>query len=570
MADEKIKISQLPVSTTFEGLHTIGVSQNNVSVKVPLGEVLEAVEEAKDSANEAADNANAKATAADDAAVNANNKAAIVDDKLEELQPFVDVVEKVPDLENIANVRLETFYNVYDFLDKGTKLDYYIPKTGSAIDSTQFKYQYYGYSSLNQSTNLALPIEAGEWYIDSAIQGVAYCNQFGLCAIPKVSDDFKADMDLFPQVEKFGNIYVSAKPFIVRTKGIWKFNTPMWLVINQCLYETSYLERSAYLCCDIWKVYRDVQESDKISAQKTQDYNYQMAMTYVQMCEWNNKYAMLIKMRPYMSCTYNNKTYSAGDQPRWHSVELSASPTTAFANKVEEVLAFRFDGTSPLSIKGLSKGNWHPAMQLYPTAYASRFYGLECLTELDVSGIDTSSTTSISSIFRNMKSVRKLNVSSFDTRNVTSMSGAFDSCQSIKTLDCSSFDTSKVTAMDSMFNYCGSLEYLDLSSFDTSKVIFTEGQASPMRYIFNGCVSLRYVKVGAGFFGTNCTISFSSCYPLGMNPDGTSNGWIEMVAEVAPDTGGVTKTIELYSTLKNKAWAAPYLTILNNKGYTIA
>lgn len=57
---KKKKISELPLSSSLQGLHTIGVDSNNQSVKVSL----EFVKDAADSANEAATNANEAAETA--------------------------------------------------------------------------------------------------------------------------------------------------------------------------------------------------------------------------------------------------------------------------------------------------------------------------------------------------------------------------------------------------------------------------------------------------------------------------------------------------------------------------
>ncbi|MCL1937586.1 MAG: hypothetical protein FWF52_04220 [Candidatus Azobacteroides sp.] len=82
MATKKIKISELPLETSFTGLFTIGVNEQNESVKVGL----EFVKTAADAANEAASHADANADQAKQAAdaaiasaVNANTKAGKAD-----------------------------------------------------------------------------------------------------------------------------------------------------------------------------------------------------------------------------------------------------------------------------------------------------------------------------------------------------------------------------------------------------------------------------------------------------------------------------------------------------------
>ena len=50
------------------------------------------------------------------------------------------------------------------------------------------------------------------------------------------------------------------------------------------------------------------------------------------------------------------------------------------------------------------------------------------------------------------------------------MSGMFNGCNSLTNLDLSGFNTSNVINMSSMFNYCSMLERLDIRNFDFSKV----------------------------------------------------------------------------------------------------
>ena len=74
----KVKLSELPECTDFEGLYTLGVSRENASVKVPLKGVGEAAEQARTAAgqaNAAAGVANTAANGANEAAGAANSAA---------------------------------------------------------------------------------------------------------------------------------------------------------------------------------------------------------------------------------------------------------------------------------------------------------------------------------------------------------------------------------------------------------------------------------------------------------------------------------------------------------------
>ncbi|TYT87874.1 BspA family leucine-rich repeat surface protein [Listeria monocytogenes] len=112
------------------------------------------------------------------------------------------------------------------------------------------------------------------------------------------------------------------------------------------------------------------------------------------------------------------------------------------------------------------------------------FYDNEKLEKLDVSNFDTSLVTNMYAMFANCTSLEELDVSHFDTSSVTDMYRVFNGCEKLKKLDVSNFDTSSVTDMASMFLTCTSLEELDLSTFDTSLVDF-------MGYMFKDCTNLK-------------------------------------------------------------------------------
>ena len=131
------------------------------------------------------------------------------------------------------------------------------------------------------------------------------------------------------------------------------------------------------------------------------------------------------------------------------------------------------------------------------TDMSSMFSGCSSLASLDLSGLDTSKVTDMSSMFRGCSSLQPLGLSSLDTSKVTDMSSMFRGCSSLASLDLSSFDTSKVIDMTSMFDGCSSLASLDLSSFDTSNVTkmgFSLGRDGGMFY---GCSSLTTLDLSS-------------------------------------------------------------------------
>ena len=120
----------------------------------------------------------------------------------------------------------------------------------------------------------------------------------------------------------------------------------------------------------------------------------------------------------------------------------------------------------------------------------------EYLTSIDLTGLDTSNYTSMSSMFSYCSSLTSLDVSNFNTGKVTDMSNMFNYCSSLTSLDLSSFNTSKVTSMNDMFNNCSSLTSLNLSNWNTSSV-GTSGYGSSFNRMFYSCSSLKSLDISS-------------------------------------------------------------------------
>ncbi|MBC1600549.1 BspA family leucine-rich repeat surface protein [Listeria welshimeri] len=151
----------------------------------------------------------------------------------------------------------------------------------------------------------------------------------------------------------------------------------------------------------------------------------------------------------------------------------------------------------------------------YPTAPSlltmeSMFSYATKLTELDLSGLDTSAVTNMYNVFNRCRALEELDVSNFDTSSVTTMKSMFQYCELLEKLDVSNFDTSSVTTMQSMFDECQSLEILDVSNFDTSSV-------TDMTAMFQNCYALE--KLDISNFDTSSVTKmyamFSGLYEVG-------------------------------------------------------
>lgn len=118
------------------------------------------------------------------------------------------------------------------------------------------------------------------------------------------------------------------------------------------------------------------------------------------------------------------------------------------------------------------------------TNLSSMFTGCEHLTSLDVTGLDTSNVTNMSGMFNKCSGLSSLDVTHFDTSNVTNMGSMFYGC-GMATIDLTHFDTSSLDTMGSMF-YNSSFTSLDLRSFDTSNV-------TTFYCLFRGCSRLKSI-----------------------------------------------------------------------------
>lgn len=137
------------------------------------------------------------------------------------------------------------------------------------------------------------------------------------------------------------------------------------------------------------------------------------------------------------------------------------------------------------------------------------FFGCQKLKQLDLSGFTTGNLTDMSNMFSGCFRMQEIDLSSFDTSNVEYMNAVFSTCSFITSLDLQHFNTAKVTRMDEMFSGCFRLAKLDISSFDTGKV-------TTMDSMFQGCGGLTELDVRHFDTGnvTDMAHMFSSCHGL--------------------------------------------------------
>lgn len=145
------------------------------------------------------------------------------------------------------------------------------------------------------------------------------------------------------------------------------------------------------------------------------------------------------------------------------------------------------------------------------TGMRGMFWGCEKLTQLDVSGFDTSQVKDMCAMFQGCHMITSLDVSGFITSKVTDFSYMFSECRALGEIDVIGFDTSNAQSMACMFDHCNSLRSLDIRSFDTSNV-------TNMVAMFGWCHNLKTLELGT--FDTSNVTQYEDFYPADKLPNG--------------------------------------------------
>lgn len=145
------------------------------------------------------------------------------------------------------------------------------------------------------------------------------------------------------------------------------------------------------------------------------------------------------------------------------------------------------------------------------------FDGFSNVESMDLTGLDTSTATSMYGMFADCNNLKSLDLSGFDTSNVDSMYCMFANCGKLESLDLSSFSTPKLTSIDSAFRDCKSLKSLDVRNFDTSNVRVDN--------ILSDCESLSKIVLGEkpflkGAYGSKADL------PSPSSPSGSQFMWV--------------------------------------------
>ncbi len=222
--------------------------------------------------------------------------------------------------------------------------------------------------------------------------------------------------------------------------------------------------------------------------------------------------------------------------PKWYSSSIKGSvQTVIFEDSFKDVkpqgCCGWFRGFSALSnIQNISLLNTSDM-----TDISSLFNGCSSLRSIDLSNFNTANATNMSALFCGCKSLQTLNLRGFVTDNVTNMREMLGDCSQLTSLDLSSFTTVNVTDMQAMFSGCSKLANLDLSNFNTEKVTtmyemfynctglksldlssFNTENVNTMCEMFRGCTSLTSLDLSNFNTGKvrDMTYMFSGCSNL--------------------------------------------------------
>ena len=117
------------------------------------------------------------------------------------------------------------------------------------------------------------------------------------------------------------------------------------------------------------------------------------------------------------------------------------------------------------------------------------------LNEIDLSKLNTTNVSDMSSMFENCSGLKSIDLSSLDTKNVTNMESMFSGCFNLSNI-IMPYDTQSVTNISLMFNDCKRLIKLDLSFLEVKNIIYA-------RNIFKYCSNLKKIILNNDNYSVN-------------------------------------------------------------------
>ena len=169
------------------------------------------------------------------------------------------------------------------------------------------------------------------------------------------------------------------------------------------------------------------------------------------------------------------------------SIDLSALDTSEVTNMIEMF-------TLCSSLTSLDVSNFDTSKV---TDMSYMFGGCSSLTSLDVSNFNAPELTDITDMFAELTNLETLNISNFNAPQLTDITDMFNKLTNLVTLNLSNFNAPRITNMSAMFKGLSKLSKLDLTNFNTSNV-------TSMREMFRNCSSLTSLDLSS-FDTTNVT-----------------------------------------------------------------
>lgn len=165
----------------------------------------------------------------------------------------------------------------------------------------------------------------------------------------------------------------------------------------------------------------------------------------------------------------------------------SNNPLTQNGANITKITYEATDGRY-IKLKYDSAANMFESLQKYNQStnqYEDFWYGCKNVEEIDLSGVDLSNVSSITSMFNGCKKLKKITWGPFDTKNVKSLYYVFAGCESLENVDfLADWEIKDITNISNAFANCKKIKHLPIEHWDVSKVIY----AFCMAY---GCESLE-------------------------------------------------------------------------------
>lgn len=141
-------------------------------------------------------------------------------------------------------------------------------------------------------------------------------------------------------------------------------------------------------------------------------------------------------------------------------------------------------------IKSIDLSHWD--IEYYGSdsfSLCTMFKSCTSLESVDLSNWNMENQTNTEYMFQDCTSLKHVNLSNWTNMDkIKKTDGMFWSCRSLEELDLSSLNMSAVTDISTMFGDCVSLANLNLNNWDTSNV-------EDMRHLFYGCTNLKNLEI---------------------------------------------------------------------------